>query len=77
MPVCSRCQASSTECRYIQSRRGRTKNSNPSQQLLDDDASLFSAVNPDDFSEWPSGTNLTTDLVDVWTYLFQIEAINV
>lgn len=77
MPVCSRCQASSTECRYIQSRRGRAKNSNPSQQLLDDDASLFSAVNPDDFSEWPSGTNLTTDLVDVWTYLFQIEAINV
>ncbi|KAH1500266.1 hypothetical protein LV164_003187 [Aspergillus fumigatus] len=71
MPVCSRCQASSTECRYIQSRRGRTKNSNPSQQLLDDDASLFSAVNPDDFSEWPSGTNLTTDLVDIGQALFQ------
>ncbi|GFF33440.1 hypothetical protein IFM46972_03893 [Aspergillus udagawae] len=72
MPVCSRCQASSTECRYIQSRRGlRTKNGNPPQQLLDDDASIFSAIDPDDFPDWLGGTNLTSDLVDIGQALFQ------
>lgn len=70
MPVCSRCQASHTECRYIQSRRGlRTKNGDPPQQLLDDNASLFSGIDPDAFSDWLSGTALTSDLVDVWTFL--------
>ncbi|RLL98693.1 hypothetical protein CFD26_107338 [Aspergillus turcosus] len=69
---CSRCQASNTECRYIQSRRGlRTKNGDPPQQLLDDNASLFSGIDPDTFSDWLSGTTLTSDLVDIGQALFQ------
>jgi hypothetical protein len=69
-PVCSRCQASNTECRYIQSRRGlRTKNGNLPQELLDDNVSLFSGIDPDAFPDWLSGMTLPSDLVDVWTFL--------
>ncbi|RHZ67971.1 Zn(II)2Cys6 transcription factor [Aspergillus thermomutatus] len=71
MPVCSRCQASNTECRYIRSRRGlRTKNGDPQQQL-DDNASLFSAIDLDAFPDWLSGTTLNSDLVDTGQALFQ------
>ncbi|KAF4215044.1 hypothetical protein CNMCM5878_008503 [Aspergillus fumigatiaffinis] len=70
--ACMTCRRRHLKCdAQMPSRRGRTKNGNPSQQLLDDNASLFSAVDPDDFSEWLNGTNLTSDLVDIGQALFQ------
>ncbi|KKK23012.1 hypothetical protein ARAM_007608 [Aspergillus rambellii] len=51
MPVCTRCQTTNTECRYVRSRRGlRSKHGrHASSHLLDDDISLFST---DLFSGW-------------------------
>ncbi|EAW11892.1 Zn(II)2Cys6 transcription factor [Aspergillus clavatus NRRL 1] len=73
MPVCGRCQASTTECRYIRSRRGlRTKNGTPHPQLLDDnEIALFPAIDPDAFPDWLSATTMASELVDTSQALFQ------
>ncbi|KAL3468932.1 hypothetical protein BJX99DRAFT_265683 [Aspergillus californicus] len=50
MPVCTRCQASNTECHYIRSRRGLRKSTkNEPSQSLEADISLLAA---DDFAGW-------------------------
>ncbi|KAL4893277.1 putative C6 transcription factor [Aspergillus ambiguus] len=60
MPACSRCQASSTECVYVRSRRGlRNRNRDPPSQLLNDDIPLFNA---DAFADWLNATSLPQDL---------------
>ncbi|KAL5365149.1 hypothetical protein BJX96DRAFT_179578, partial [Aspergillus floccosus] len=60
MPACSRCQASSTECVYVRSRRGlRSRGKEPPSQLLNDDIPMFNA---DAFADWLNATSLPQDL---------------
>ncbi|PLB54194.1 putative C6 transcription factor [Aspergillus steynii IBT 23096] len=68
MPVCSRCQTSDLECRYVRSRRGmRSKPDNPPSPLFNHDVPLFDA---DAFSNWLNNTTLPPDL-DAGEALFQ------
>lgn len=71
MPICSRCQASQTECRYVQSRRGlRSRNSKGLLEVAGssmtysdeavDDGLLLAATEITEFPDW-----LQTDF-EVW-----------
>ncbi|THC89899.1 hypothetical protein EYZ11_010650 [Aspergillus tanneri] len=68
MPVCSRCQASDIECRYVRSRRGmRSKQDTPPSPIFSHAVPLFDV---DAFSNWLSNTPLPPDL-DAGEALFQ------
>ncbi|KAL2861055.1 Zn(II)2Cys6 transcription factor [Aspergillus lucknowensis] len=56
IPVCTRCQITSTECQYVRSRRGRPKHSRrASSQLQEED---ISSVPADVFSDWLNDPDL-------------------
>ncbi|KAE8149925.1 hypothetical protein BDV25DRAFT_140308 [Aspergillus avenaceus] len=58
MPVCTRCQSTNTECRYVRSRRGlRTKSTNPPPSRFDEEM-----LNADDFEAWLNAAALATQL---------------
>ncbi|RJE25375.1 Transcription factor [Aspergillus sclerotialis] len=74
MPVCSRCQNTKSECRYVRSRRGlrpkpQTEDNQP--DLVDDGLPLFSPMG-DPFPDWLSSSALADLEVFTWADMVNI-----
>lgn len=75
MPVCSRCQDTKSECRYVRSRRGlrpkpQTENNQP--DLVDDGLPLFSPMGDPFPDDWLSSSALADLEVFTWTDMVNI-----